>query len=242
MQICMLNQSKSLSKGLSVLKEVMLSSSSLTANMLCNKLGIDKSTMSRLITTLMSENFIEYKEGSKEIVLSDLVRTITLKDDREKIILKTQGFLDELFYMTHEASYIGILDNKSVLYLNQVDKSTRVLKTRDAVGSHAPLHTNGFGKVLLAFEDVDIGLLELKRYTSNTITTVTRLQKEIDLVRCRGYALGNEEHEFGLKSLGVAYFNNKQEFVGSIGISGLSARLDDALLHRYGQKISKLIN
>ncbi len=238
----MLNQSKSLTKGLSVLKEIMLCSSPLTANMLCNKLNIDKSTMSRLITTLISENFIEYIEGSKEIILSDLVTTITKKNDREKIIQKTQGYLDEVFYMTHEAAYIGILDNKSVLYLNQVDKSNRVLKTRNAIGSHAPLHTNAFGKVLSAFENIDICSLELKRYTSNTITTVTRFQKEIDLVRERGYAVGNEEHEFGLKSIAIPYFNNKNELVGAIGISGLSVRLDKDTLHQYGQKIFRLLN
>ena len=237
-----MNQSKSLTKGLSILKEIMLSSSPLTASMLCNTLNIDKSTMSRLLTALMNENFIEYVENSKEIILSDLVRTITQKDDREKIIQKTQGLLDEIFYLTNEASYIGILDNKSVMYLNQIDKSNRVLKTRNSIGSHAPLHTNGFGKVLLAFENVDLSSLELKKYTSNTITSVTKLQKEIDLVRERGYAIGNEEHEFGLKSLGVAYFNNKDEFVGTIGISGLSARLDEGILHQYGQKIFKLLN
>jgi len=237
-----MNQSKSLTKGLSILKEIMLSSSPLTASILCNKLNIDKSTMSRLLTALMNENFIEYIEGSKEIILSNLVRTITQKDDRDKIIQKTQGLLDEIFYLTNEAAYIGILDNKSVLYLNQVDKSKRVLKTRNSIGSHAPLHTNGFGKVLLAFEDIELSSLELKKYTSNTITSVTKLQKEIDLVKERGYAIGNEEHEFGLKSLGVAYFNNKNEFVGTIGISGLSVRLDEGALHQFGQKIFKLLN
>ena len=238
----MLNQSKSLTKGLSILKEVILSSSPLTANILCNRLNIDKSTMSRLITTLINENFIEYIPNTKEIILSDLVKTITQKDDREKIVKKTQGLLDEIFYMTNEAAYIGILDNNSVLYLNQVDKSNRVLKTRDSIGLHAPLHTNGFGKILLAFEEIDIMALDLKRYTSNTITSINRLQKEIELIKQRGYAIGNEEHEYGLKSLGVAYFNSKNEFVGTIGISGLSVRLDDGVLHQFGQKIFKLLN
>ena len=44
------------------------------------------------------------------------------KDDREKIVEKTQALLDEIFYLSDECSYIGIIDNGSVLYLNQVDK------------------------------------------------------------------------------------------------------------------------
>ncbi len=198
--------------------------------------------MSRLITTLMSEDFIEYKDKSKEIILSDLVKKIVEKDDRDKIVQKTHSLLDEIFYLTQECSYIGILDNNSVLYLNKVDKSKRVLKTRNSIGLHAPLHTNGFGKILIAFSDIDINSLTLQKFNNNIITSVTKLQKEIELIKERGYAIGNEEHEFGLKSVAVPYFNKKNQFVGTISISGLSVRLDEMTLHEYGQDIFKLVN
>ena len=237
------SQNKSFTKGLQVLKEVMSSNKPLTANILCQKLEIDKSTMSRLVTTLMSEEFIEYKDNTKEIILSDIVRKIVNKDDREKIIEKTRALLDEIFYLTNESSYIGILDNNSTLYLNQVDKSNRVLKTRDSIGLHSPLHSSAFGKVLIAFSgELDIEKLVLTKYTSNTITSITKFQKEIDLIKERGYAIGSEEHEFGLKSVAVPYFNKKNQFVGTVGISGLSVRLEDEVLHKYGQEIFKLVN
>ena len=237
-----MNQSKSLTRGLYILKEIMLSEKPLTASFLCQKLDIDKSTMSRLLTALMKEEFIEYVDNSKEIILSDLMKKFTQQENRENIVEKTRKILDEVFYITQEASYIGVLENNSVLYLNQVDKSNRVIKTRDSIGKHAPLHTNGFGKILLAFCSVDLTALDLKKYTSNTITSVTRLQKEIDLIKERGYAIGSEEHEFGLKSIAVPYFNNKNELVGAIGISGLSVRLDEPTIHQFGQKIFKLFN
>lgn len=238
----MQNQSKSLVKGLSILKSVMKSNEPLTANQLCHIHDIDKSTMSRLINTLINENFIEYIENSKEIILSDIMKNISQKDSRDKIIEKTRALLDEVFYSTDECAYIGILDSNSVLYLNQVDKSNRVLKTKDSIGLHAPLHANAFGKVLLAFEEVDLKGLDLKKYTSNTITTVTKLQKEIDLVQQRGYAIGFEEYEFGLFSIAVPYFNNKREFMGTIGISGLSARVNQEKSHELGKKIFNIVN
>jgi len=239
----MQSQNKSFTKGLHVLKEIMSSTKPLTANILCQKLEIDKSTMSRLVTTLMSESFIEYKDNTKEIILSDIVRKIVNKDDRDKIIEKTKGLLDEIFYLTNECSYIGILDNNSTLYLNQVDKSNRVLKTRNSVGLHSPLHSSAFGKILIAFtSQFDIEKLELTKFTSNTITSVTKLQKEIDLIKERGYAIGSEEHEFGLKSVAVPYFNKKNQFVGTVGISGLSVRLEEETLHKFGQEIFKLVN
>ncbi|PLY04189.1 MAG: IclR family transcriptional regulator [Arcobacter sp.] len=235
-------QNKSFSKGLQVLKEIMRSTKPLTANVLCQRLTIDKSTMSRLVTTLMSEGFIEYKDDSKEIIVSDIVRKIINKDDREKIVEKTSALLDEIFYLTNEASYLGILDNNATLYLNQVDKSDRVIKTRDSIGLNAPLHSGAFGKILIAFGNVNIEKLELTKFTSNTITSVTKLKKEIELVKERGYAIGDEEHEFGLKSVAVPYFNKQNQFVGTIGISGLSVRLDEGTLHLYGQKIFQLVS
>lgn len=238
----MQNQNKSLSKGLCVLKEIMISNKPLTANTLCQRLVIDKSTMSRLITTLMNEQFIEYVDNSKEIILSDLMRNIVKKDDRDKLIQKTQSVLDEVFYLTQESSYIGILDNNSVLYLNQVDKSNRVLKTRNSVGLHTPMHTNGFGKILIAFKEIDVTALELTKFTSNTFTNTKKLQEEIELIKQRGYAIGNEEHEFGLCSLAVPYFDKKGDVVATIGISGLSVRLSIEKLHEYGQKLFAIVN
>lgn len=237
------SSNKSFTKGLQVLKEIMRSKKAITANVLCQKLDIDKSTMSRLINVLMTEDFIEYKGDSKEIILSDILRKIVNKEDRSRIIEKTNSLLDEIFYLTNEASYLGILDNKATLYLNQIDKSNRVIKTRDSIGLHAPLHSNAFGKVLMAFtKDFDINCLDLTKFTHNTITSVTKLQKELELIRERGYAIGNEEHEFGLKSVAVPYFNKRNELVGTIGISGLSVRLDEEKLHKFGQEIFKLTN
>lgn len=238
----MQNKNKSFSKGLQVLKEIMNSNKPLTANVLCQRLGIDKSTMSRLVTTLMNEDFLEYKDDSKEIILSDIVRKIVNKDDREKVIEKTRSLLDEIFFLTNECAYIGIFDNNSVLYLNQIDKSNRVLKTRDSIGLHAPLHTNGFGKILIAFGKADIEKVELKKFTTNTITNKKKFEDEIIAVKERGYAIGDEEHEFGLRSVAVPYFNKRGEFVGTMGISGLSVRLDESTLHKYGQEIFALVN
>jgi len=236
----MQNQNKSLSKGLGILRLIMTSQKPLSATFLCKTLDIDKSTMSRLIATLVHENFIEYVETSKELRLSDFTKSIAQKENREKIVANTQTLLDEIFYLTNECAYVGVLDEDALLILNQVDKSNRVLKTRHSIGLHLPLHTNAFGKIVLAFSNIDLKTLELKKYTHRTFTSVTKLQKELDLIRERGYALGNEEHEYGLKSLAVPYFNINNQFLGAIGISGLAIRLEEELLHSLGQKIFKL--
>ncbi|MBE0492012.1 MAG: IclR family transcriptional regulator [Sulfurospirillum sp.] len=235
-------QNKSLSKGLAVLRLIASSQKPLNASYMCRVLDIDKSTMSRLIATLMQEHFITYTQNSKEIILSDFTKNFTVKETREKIIEQTQNLLDEIYYLTNEAAYIGVLDNDALLILNQIDKSNRVLKTRNSIGLHLPLHTNAFGKIILSFANIDLKTLELKKYTNRTFTSVNKLQKELDLIAERGYATGNEEHEYGLKSLAVPYFGTNNQFLGALGISGLAIRLDEETLHNFGQKIYQTIN
>jgi len=233
-------KNNSLSKGLIILKEFMLSKEPLRASFLCKKFNIDKSTMSRILQSLIGENFIEYKNDSKEMILSDLQRTIIEKEDRKKIVLKTSALLDEIFYLSGECAYIGILERDSVLYLNQVDKSKRLIKTKESIGLHAPLHTNAFGKILLAFLSLDILNLKLKKYTPSTITSHKKLAQELELVKKRAYAFGMQEHEFGLCSLAIPYFNSRKEFIGAVGISGLSIRLSEAVLHQLAKKMLSL--
>ncbi len=75
----MSNQIKSFAKGLSVLKEIISYGKPITANELCLRLSIDKSSMSRLIATLNAEGFITYLKESKEIIPTDVLENTTKK-------------------------------------------------------------------------------------------------------------------------------------------------------------------
>lgn len=63
---------KSLSKGLQVYKEIVNHGKPILAMTLCDRLGINKSTMSRILQTLKEENYIEYLENSNEIISKNL--------------------------------------------------------------------------------------------------------------------------------------------------------------------------
>ena len=137
---------------------------------------------------------------------------------------------------------LAVLENDSVIYLNQVDNSTRVIKMRNSVGLYAPLHCTAMGKVMMAFADVDIKELELPEYTPNTLLKHRYLIKESELIQSRGYAIESEEYEYGLSSAAVPVFNKENEFICGIGISGLSARLSKEKLHEIGVILSRLVN
>jgi len=238
----MSNQIKSFAKGLNVLKEIISHGKPITAAELSKRLNIDKSTMSRLISTLLTEGFITYLQNSKEIIPTDILENTTKKTKIELIVKKTAALLEDIYFHTGECSYVGIFDDYNLLYLNQVDNSNRVLKTRNSIGLHAPLHTNALGKSLLAFGNYDLEKVKLNEYTHNTITTKDNLSAHLNEVRNRGYSTDNEEYEYGLRCVAVPLFNKQNILIGSVGISGSASRLTLEKLDIYGKKIIDIVS
>jgi len=238
---CVSSQNKSLTRGLQVLKEIMNNEDSINANELCLKFDIDKSTMSRLITTLLNEGFVKYIENTKEIIYTDVMGNLSKKKREDTIVQHTIFLLNEIFTQTNECSYIASFDNNMLLHLNQIDNSNRILKNRDSVGSHSPLHATAMGKVILAFSNkLDISKLDLTEFTHSTITNSKRLQLTLHSIQDLGYAIDDEEFEYGLRAVAVPYFSKKGEFIGAIGVSGLAARLDTQKLHEMAQVMRNL--
>ncbi len=167
--------------------------------------------MSRLITSLMKEGFIKYVDNTKEIIKADILELMTSSSIRETLIQKSQKLLEDTFTLTEESSYLAVIENDSLLYLNQVDNSTRVIKMRNSVGLNAPLHCTAFGKVLLAYSNFDIKMLDLSEYTPNSVKKTRFLQKMLDDVKIKGYAIESEEYEYGLSSVAVPIFNKEND-------------------------------
>jgi len=237
------SQNKSLTRGLQVLKEIMNSEKSISANELCLKFDIDKSTMSRLITTLIHEGFAKYVENTKEIIYTDVMETLSKKKREDIIIKQTLSLLNEVFTQTDECSYISVYDDNMLLNLNQIDNSERILKNRDSIGLHSPLHATAMGKVILSFsKNIDTSKLELTEFTHSTITNPKRLQLTMHTIKELGYAIDDEEFEYGLRSVAVPYFSKKGEFIGAIGVSGLAARLDTEKLQKMATIMISLAN
>jgi len=151
--------------------------------------------------------------------------------------------LNEIFTQTNECSYISVYDENMIIHLNQIDNSNRILKNRDSIGFHSPLHATAMGKVILAFsQEIDSTKLILEEFTHSTITHPKRLQLALQTIRELGYAIDDEEYEYGLRSIAVPYFSNSGELIGSLGVSGLAARLDIEKLQEFSVILMTLAN
>ena len=232
---------KSLSKGLQVYKEIVNYGKPILAMTLCDRLNINKSTMSRILQTLKEENYIEYLENSNEIISKNLEDENTKKTRIQLLVEKTKPLLEEIYEKTNECAYLGILDDNKVLYLNQVDNSDRKIKTRNNIGLKAPLHTNALGKSILAFGNYNLDKIKLNQYTHNTITNIKALNQTIKEVQENGYSIDNSEFQDNMCCVATPLFNHENILIGAVGISGSKDRLDLEKINKLGKKISNLV-
>ncbi|NVJ54612.1 MAG: IclR family transcriptional regulator [Campylobacteraceae bacterium] len=237
----MSTQLQSLTKGLQVYKEIVNYGKPILASTLCDRLNINKSTMSRILQTLKDENYISYLDNSNEIIPKSLENKTTQKTKIQILVEKTKPILESIYELTQECAYFGVFDDYKVLYVNQLDKSNRKVKTRNNIGLQAPLHTNALGKSILAFGNYDLDLIKLNQYTHNTITDIVFLEKTIEEVKKNGYSIDNSEYQDNMSCVAVPLFNHENILIGAVGISGTKQRLSIEKLNLLGKEISRLV-
>src|SRR5690606_23948422 len=120
-----------------------------TVTDISRRLNMPKSTAHNLLTTLLSDGFIEktdndsYALGTAVIMLTQKVRVnVELRD-------RAAPYLRELADQCDESVYLALPHGDSVLYIYAIESSRRLI-ARTAVGDLAHLHSTGVGKAILA--------------------------------------------------------------------------------------------
>lgn len=196
----------------------------LTLSEISNRLGIPKSTAHNILTTLLSQGYIEkvagdsYALGTAIIALTQGIRVNVELRDRAAPLVR------ELADTCRESVYLTVKDGDTALYIYAIESSRR-LRARSAVGDRALLHCTSVGKSILATlpeEEVAeiIARVGLPAFTPNTITEIDVLWSELEKTRERGYAIDNQEHELSTFCLGAPIFDNLGRVIGACSISG----------------------
>jgi DNA-binding IclR family transcriptional regulator len=108
---------------------------------------------------------------------------------------------------TQEATLMAVQDGDDQLFVHYVE-GPQQLSVFGEPGKIGPLHCTGQGKALVAFAPPEerkrlLRELELKPMTPATITDRAAFRAEIEKVRTQGWALANDEHEAGIRAVGV---------------------------------------
>ena len=193
------------------------------------RLGLAKSTVHRLATTLVEYDILEQnRETGKYRLGLALFELGTLVRRKMDTASESRAQMYSLAEMTGETVQLAVLDHQSVLYI-------RILESRQAVrmstiaGSRAPAHCTSVGKILLAHQSPEVvqEIIDngLKRYTVNTITDPAMLAEELVGIRAKGFALDDEEIEVGLRCVAGPIRNHSGRVIAAISVAAPVQRM-----------------
>jgi DNA-binding IclR family transcriptional regulator len=135
--------------------------------------------------------------------------------------------LMDLHQKTRQSCYLGIVDGTRTFMVEHLDALEGDIRLSAQPGGRHLMHCAAPGKVLLAFSpeafvEQVLKIEGLPAQTEHTLTTVSKLKKELSTIRSAGYALDREEFARGLICFAAPLFDVNNQLVGTVGISVLT--------------------
>ena len=201
-----------------------------TIQEISDRLGYNKSSTYRIIRNLERVAYLERIPGTQYYKLGFGLHYLGMNSESYgPILTAARPLLTKLNDSCGETVHLAVLHQGQPLYIDKIESSERVLQIRSRIGSKLPGHCSGVGKTLLAFLDektVAEALDEwgLAKFTDNTITDADLFADELKKIRKKGYAIDNEEIEYGLKCIAAPIFDGGGNVIAAASISTTKER------------------
>ena len=192
---------------------------------IANHIGLNKSTVHRILTSMASRGYIERASG-KGVYRNGLKLVDLASVHLNSVELKTEArpFLRELTGRMNLTTHLAILDGTEAVYIDKVDVESS-LRLYSQIGRRISVHCSALGKCLLSgLSDVEVNerlrKCDFRRHTANTISSRQALLRQVESVRVRGFAVDDQEHEEGIRCMAAPVRDYRGKVVAAISLTG----------------------
>jgi DNA-binding IclR family transcriptional regulator len=200
--------------------------------------GFPLSTAHRLAAALVRDGYACVDETSRRYSLGLQVFSLASRvAHRHGFAGSALPVLRRLADQTSESALMSVLDGQHQLYVHHVQGRHSVSVSGEP-GRRGPLHCTSMGKVLIAFAGEAEGKelvedLELTAFSPHTIVDREQFRDEIRSVRDHGYAIADEEHEAGIRAIGVPVKNLDGVTIAAVSVAAPAYRVSREKLLDY---------
>jgi DNA-binding IclR family transcriptional regulator len=238
---------QSIQKAVSLLREVAAQPGGASVSALARDAGVPRATALRLIRTLESEGLVIRLPARDRVMLGPELARLARQVDMGSVVREVAAVrLGPLSDAVAETVTLSVVAPDGELDVVHQIAGPQHLVPRSWLGQRFPLHASSSGKVLLSTcDEARLGRLLprlLPAVTSHTITSRRALRAELDEVRARGFAATVDELEDGLSGVSVPIFGAGGALLGTINVSGLSQRLDEAARARAVERMRSVVD
>ena len=196
-------------------------------------LGINRTTLLRLLHALESERFIEPRsEGDGWRIGIGLISLTAQAFFSEDLVQTAVPVLTKLAGSLTLSAHLGVLDGHEIVYLVR-RVPNHALASNIRIGSRLPAHAANMGRILLAYlprERVDrlYAGVELRPVTPRTPVTPLQLRAQLDADRALGLAWSDGNYEPGISAVAAAIFDAANTPIAACNVTGPSAQFEGA--------------
>ena len=206
----------------------LLSIRNMTAMEIGNALGLNKSTVHRLMYTLEYMGYIEKSADLRTYRMGiRLVQLCSLRINDIELLTEAKPFLIELVRVINQTVHLAVMNNNCAMFIDKID-TINSIRIYSAIGRSIPLHCSAVGKSLL-FDKSDDEVREIlekvgmERFTSDTLTSPDALIEQLRVARQCGFTVDNFEHEENVCCIAAPVFDYRRSVIAAISTASLKS-------------------
>ncbi len=213
----------------------------LTLTQIAEQIGINKSTVHRLLATLEKRRFVQRDPATGAYRLGiRLLQMAYLTLEHNDLRRLATPLLRRLCEQYQENVDLSVLDDVDVVFVSHLEGPQRV-RVASATGQRLPAFATASGRANLAFLPGETvrGILArgMPRYTQYTPLSPEAVLEDLRLIRERGFALSEEEYEDGINAVAAPIFDGNDQPIAAVAIVGPAYRLTRERMDEIGPKV-----
>jgi IclR family pca regulon transcriptional regulator len=226
---------QSLARGLAVIRAFDAGHPELTLSDVARQTGLPRAAARRFLRTLVDLGYV--RTDGRLFALRPRVLELGYAYLSSLTLPQVaQPHVEALVALVHESSSVSVLDGDEHVYIVRIP-ARRILTMTISVGTRFPAYATSMGRVLLAHQPADwiedyLGRVPLTALTDRTQTDPDRLRAVLARVRAQGYAVTDQELEYGVRSVAVPLRDGDSVVVAAMNVSVHASRHPVASLRR----------
>lgn len=235
-------RSATLSKGLKVLSFLGTSPDPASLRQVMEALGMTKPTAHRLLATLVDHGMVRFDSSDNTYRLGmrlfELSRQVWQDFDLRGAAMAE---MQKLHSKTGETISLAILTPDGGVYIDEI-QSKHHLREQSRVGQRVSMWRSAIGKALVSGLTFAERVQLQKNHKTDILSggvynDLTELNRNLDLVNARGYAIDLSEDVQGISGVAAPIVDHRGITVAAISLTGSNQRLDRDTLHSIGPDV-----
>lgn len=232
-----------LDRAISIM-EAVAAVDGITLTSLAHQTGTTTSTAHRILTTLEANDFVTMDRERKLWFIGVAAFQVGSGFLRNrKVVDLARPLMRNLMSEIGESVNLGIEDDGAVVYLAQIECHNPI-RAFHRPGTRTAIHASAMGKAILSsWPDQAIKKLMEKvgmpGFTRKTLTDDRRFFEDLEKTRERQWSFDDEEATIGMRCVAAPIYNEFNEAIAAISVSGPITRVNYDRIGELGPMIKR---